>query len=130
MDEPAPLARVVATEAALAAIARLWSERGPVIFFQSGGCCDGSVPMCFDEGELAIGPADILLGAVGGAPFYMWAPQFEAFQDNQFILDVEVGSPGGFSLPADDEHCFVVKLRVLNDQERAALRGPPQDRKS
>ena len=77
---------VMATPAALAAIGDLVERRGPVMFFQSGGCCDGSLPMCFDEGELVIGDHDVLLGTVGGCPFYIDHRQYEAWKHTQLIL--------------------------------------------
>jgi hypothetical protein len=64
----APVARVVATQAALGCIERLVVERGPVMFFQSGGCCDSSLPLCFDEGGLVVSEQDVLLGRIGGCP--------------------------------------------------------------
>ena len=73
-------APVTATSAALAAISRLVTERGPVMFFQSGGCCDGSLPMCFAEGELLIGDHDVLSAEVGGCPFYIDPRQYEAWK--------------------------------------------------
>ena len=72
---------VTATASALEAIARLQAARGPVAFFQSGGCCDGSSPMCFPEGELLLGPNDLLLGEVGGSPYYIDAEQYERWRD-------------------------------------------------
>ena len=73
--DPSP--RVVATESAVAEIRRLRDEHGPLMFFQSGGCCDGSSPMCFPDGELLLGPNDLLLGEVDGCPFYIDADQDE-----------------------------------------------------
>jgi uncharacterized protein len=106
---------VVATPEALEAVARLVVERGPVLFFQSGGCCDGSLPLCFDEGELLIGDRDVLLGTVGGCPFYIDARQYEVWKHTQLILDVAEGAPEGFSLPAYDDRHFVIRSRLLSD---------------
>ncbi len=72
-----PTPRVVATESAVAEIRHLRAEHGPLMFFQSGGCCDGSSPMCFLDGELVIGPNDLLLGEVDGCPFFIDANQYE-----------------------------------------------------
>jgi uncharacterized protein len=91
------------------------------MFFQSGGCCEGSVPMCFGEGEFQVGSGDIELGTVGGCPFYIWGMQFESFKDTQLILDVAPGAPEGFSLPAGEDSHFVVRLRLFDEDERAAL---------
>ncbi|MFZ0180297.1 MAG: DUF779 domain-containing protein, partial [Candidatus Dormiibacterota bacterium] len=98
-------ARVVATPAALQAIRDLVAERGRIMFFQSGGCCDGSLPMCFDLGEFALSDHDVLLGEIGGCPFYMDHRQFAAWKHTQLILDVSNGLPEGFSLAAGrDQH--------------------------
>ncbi len=115
MTEPSVAAPVIATAAARAAIATLTSRRGPIMFFQSGGCCDGSLPMCFADGELLVGDNDVLLGIIDGCPFYIAAAQYQAWKHTQLILDVEPGAPEGFSLPAglDDAH-FVTRSRVLS----------------
>jgi uncharacterized protein (DUF779 family) len=94
--DPAP--RVAATEAALAELARLRAEHGPLVLFQSGGCCDGSSPMCFPDGELLLGPNDLLLGDVGGCPFYIDTEQYERWNRPQLVLDVVPGAGTGFSL--------------------------------
>ena len=90
--------KVVATEAALAELARLRAAHGPLMLFQSGGCCDGSSPMCFPDGELLLGPNDLLLGDVGGCPFYIDAEQYERWQRPRLLLDVAPGAGTGFSL--------------------------------
>jgi hypothetical protein len=105
-------ARVIATPAALQAIRRLVVERGPIIFFQSGGCCDGSLPICFDLGEFVLSDHDILLGDVGGCPFYIDHRQFDAWKHTQLILDVSDGLPEGFSLPAGADEHFVTHSRL------------------
>jgi uncharacterized protein (DUF779 family) len=113
--------RVVATPTALKAISHLVAERGAIMFFQSGGCCDGSLPMCFDNGEFIIGDHDVLLGTVGGCPFYIDGRQYEVWKHTQLILDVGDGAPEGFSLAAGDDKHFVIKSRVLSADELAAL---------
>jgi len=122
-DGSGPLARVVATPAALEAIAQLVAERGPVMFFQSGGCCDGSLPMCFADGEFVVGSHDVRLGDVGGCPFYMDHRQFEAWKHTQLILDVGVGEPEGFSLAAGEDQHFIVRSKVFTAAEQAVLEG-------
>jgi len=117
------VARVVATPAALEAIDRVVAERGPIMFFQSGGCCDGSLPMCFGEDEFSIGSHDIRLGAVGDSPFYMDHRQFEAWKHTQLILDVGAGDPEGFSLAAGEDQHFVTRSRVFTKDELSALEG-------
>ena len=125
MDELVGEPGVVAEPAALDAIARLVVERGPVMFFQSGGCCDGSLPMCFDDGEFIIGDHDVLLGHVGGAPFYIDARQYEAWKHTQLILDVGAGEPEGFSLAAGDDQHFITRSRVCAPGELADPRAEP-----
>jgi uncharacterized protein (DUF779 family) len=121
MDEPIPVPRVAATPAALEAIAHVIAVRGPVMFFQSGGCCDGSLPMCFEEGEFVIGAHDVLLGLLGSCPFYIDARQYEVWKHTQLVLDVSEGAPEGFSLAAGDDQHFVIRSRVFADEELAAL---------
>lgn len=113
--------RVVATPAALDAVSRLQNERGAIMFFQSGGCCDGSLPMCFDGGELLIGDNDVLLGYVGGAPFYIDHRQFEVWRHTQLILDVGQGEPEGFSIAAEGDKHFIIRSRVFSVSELSEL---------
>ena len=80
MDERVAEPPVVATPAALDAIARMVVQRGPLMFFQSRGCCDGSLPICFDAGELIVGDHDVLLGELGGCPFYIDERQYEVWK--------------------------------------------------
>jgi uncharacterized protein len=94
--DPSP--RVVATESAVAEIGRLKTEHGPLMFFQSGGCCDGSSPMCFPDGELLLGPNDVRLGEVDGCPFYIDADQYERWNRPTLVLDVAPGAGSGMSL--------------------------------
>ena len=103
---------VIATPAALEAIERLVAERGAVMFFQSGGCCDGSLPMCFELGEFIVGDHDVLLGEVGGCPFYIDGRQYEVWKHTQLILDVGEGEPEGFSLAAGDNSHFIARSKV------------------
>ncbi len=113
--------RVVATRPAFDAIAHLVAERGAVMFFQSGGCCDGSLPMCFDGGEFVVGDHDVMLGMVGGCPFYIDGRQYEVWKHTQLILDVGESEPEGFSLPAGDDQHFVIRSRVFAADELEAL---------
>ncbi len=119
-------ARVTASAAALAAIADLARERGPLMFFQSGGCCDGSLPMCFQDGEFVIGDHDVLLGRAGGFPFYIDHRQYEVWKHTQLILDVGEGAPEGFSLPAGQDKHFITRSRVFDARELALLEGRPR----
>jgi uncharacterized protein len=117
VDGPAAVPGVVATPAACAAIEGLVHERGPIMFFQSGGCCDGSLPICFTEGEFVVSDHDVLLGYVDGYPFYIDHRQHEVWKHTQLILDVGEGDPEGFSLPAGDNKHFVIRSRVLVTEE-------------
>ena len=89
---------VVATDAAIAEIRHLQAEYGPLELFQSGGCCDGSSPMCFTAGELRVGSHDLLVGEVEGCPFYVDAEQYERWGRPEFVLDVGPGAGSGMSL--------------------------------
>ena len=120
MDHTVEIPGVTATPPALVAIAELVARRGPLMFFQSGGCCDGSLPMCFDDGELVIGDHDVLLGTVGGCAFYIDHRQYEAWKHTQLILDVGSGEPEGFSLPAGEGGHFIVHSRVFDEVELVA----------
>ena len=119
--------RVDATAAALEAIARLVSGVGPVMFFQSGGCCDGSLPLCFRDGEFIIGDLDTKLDTVGGCPFYIDHRQFEVWKHTQLILDVSAGEPEGFSLGAGPDQHFVIRSRVFDADELERLAIVPSD---
>ena len=108
------IAKVTATEAALKLINHLKTEHGKLMFHQSGGCCDGSSPMCFPDGELIIGDGDVLLGEIGGCPFYIAAQQYKYWQHTQLIIDVASG-PGGsdFSLEGPDGERFITRSRLF-----------------
>ena len=113
--------RVVATEAALDLIARLVAKHGPLLFHQSGGCCDGSAPMCYPRGELMIGDGDKLLGEIGGQPFYMGLAQFGYWRHTQLVIDVVPGRGGMFSLEGVEGVRFLTRSRIFTDEEHAAL---------
>ena len=115
--------QVIATPATVALIARLQARHGPVLFHQSGGCCDGSSPMCFPQGEFLVGDADVQLGEIGGAPFYISASQFEYWKHTQLIIDVVEGRGGMFSLENGEGLRFLLRSRLFSDEECAALRA-------
>jgi uncharacterized protein (DUF779 family) len=112
MDAPLPEPAVIATPAALEAIAGLVAERGAVMFYQSGGCCDGSRPICFDDGEFILSDHDILLGEVGGCRFFIDPRQYEVWKHTQLILDLGEGEPEGFSIAAGPGKHFITRSRV------------------
>jgi len=122
MTEKAGAERVTATAAALALIAELQREHGPVLFHQSGGCCDGSSPMCYPAREFHIGGGDILLGEVGGAPVYIGRAQGELWAHTQLILDVVPGRGGMFSLDNGRGVRFLTRGRVLTPAEQEAFK--------
>lgn len=113
--------RVSATTRALELIARLGAEHGPLLFHQSGGCCDGSAPMCYPLGEFRVGGQDVLLGEIGGVPFYMSRSQFDYWQHTHLIIDVVTGRGSGFSLEAPEGVRFLTRSRVFTDEELASL---------
>ena len=100
--------RIVATEPARAELVRLQAEHGPLMLFQSGGCCDGSLPICLPDGELAVGANDLLLGVIEGCPVYIGAEQYERWHRPALVLDIAKGAPEGFSLGGADRH-FVTR---------------------
>ncbi len=119
--------RVTVTPAAEAVMAKLFSLHGPLMFHQSGGCCDGSSPMCYPLHEFRVGAQDIRLGTIACAPFYIGAAQFSVWEHTQLIIDVVPGRGGGFSLEAPEGVRFLTRSRVFSDAEVGLLRqsGPP-----
>jgi len=115
--------QVLTTDAATALIDRLRGKHGPVMFHQSGGCCDGSSPMCYPAGEFLVGDSDVLLGEVHGAKFYISRPQFEYWKHTQLILDVVPGRGGMFSLENGEGVRFLIRSKVFSDEQIAELRG-------
>ena len=113
--------RVLATDAALDLIGRLSKRHGPLMFHQSGGCCDGSAPMCYPKGEFRIGGNDVRLGAIGGCDVYMDADQFDYWKHTQLIIDVVPGRGGMFSLENGEGVRFLVRSRLFADEEFAQL---------
>jgi len=102
---------VQATEAALEVIQRLEAAHGPLMFVQSGGCCDGSSPVCLQAGELPLSPDDLQLGELSGAPFYIDSDQYERWGKPQLLIDVSPGANDGFSLEGRDNVHFVTQMR-------------------
>lgn len=119
--------RVTLTEAARQLINELRQQHGPLLFHQSGGCCDGSAPMCYPASEFRVGERDVYLGEIGGCPFYISGPQFEYWQHTQLTIDVVKGRGSGFSLEAPEGVRFVTRSRLYSDEEQAELDalGPP-----
>ena len=116
--------RVVATDAAPQMMSDLRARHGPLMFFQSGGCCDGSAPMCYPAGEFAVSDSDVLLGELDDVPFYMGAEQFAYWEHTQLIIDVVVGNGGMFSLDNGTGRRFLTRSRLFTDEEVGALALP------
>jgi uncharacterized protein (DUF779 family) len=123
------VARVAVTPAAVAVLERLGAAHGPLLFHRSGGCCDGSAPMCYPRGEFRIGEGDVYLGSVAGVPFYIGARQFEYWQHTHLTVDVVPGRGSGFSLEAPEGVRFLTRSRLFTDDEWRMLQAegaPPR----
>lgn len=123
MSETKTVAKVLSTPAADALIERLRKKHGPVLFHQSGGCCDGSSPMCYPQGEFNIGDRDVKLGEIDGAPFYMSPSQYEYWKHTQLTIDVVEGRGGMFSLDNGEGLRFLTRSRLFTDDEIAQLKA-------
>ena len=121
-DASLPL-QVIATLPALRLIGTLRERHGPLLFHQSGGCCDGSSPMCYPVGDFLVGERDVKLGEIGGAEFFISPSQFEYWKHTQLIIDVVEGRGGMFSLENGEGVRFLVRSRLFDDAELAALRA-------
>jgi uncharacterized protein (DUF779 family) len=117
--------QVITTPAADELMARLSAKYGELMFHQSGGCCDGSSPMCFPQAEFRTGPSDVLLGEIAGCPVYIGAAQFELWRHTQLIIDVVPGRGAGFSVEAPEGLRFLTRGRVFSEAELAGLGGGP-----
>jgi uncharacterized protein len=120
--------RVLLTEKSAELIARLKVMHGDLMFHQSGGCCDGSTPMCYPAGEFRVGAQDVVLGEIAGCMFYIGAAQVEYWQHTQLVIDVVPGRGAGFTLEAPEGVRFLTRSRVFTDAEVPELdaAGPPQ----
>lgn len=113
--------RITATAEALALIEKLKSMHGPLMFHQSGGCCDGSQPMCFTEGEFKLGGSDVCLGIIANCNFYMAADQFDYWKHTQLILDVSPGRGSSFSLEIPLGVRFLIRSKMFTEVELEQL---------
>jgi uncharacterized protein (DUF779 family) len=121
--------RILSTPAADALIATLTARHGPLMFHQSGGCCDGSAPMCFPKDEFKVGAQDVLLGAIAdGVQVWIGAAQFEYWRHTQVTIDVVPGRGAGMSLETPEGLRFLVRSRIFTDAEAATLEaaGAPE----
>lgn len=119
--------RVTCTPATVELINKLMVMHGPLLFHQSGGCCDGSAPMCYPRGDFKVGAQDVYMGEIGGQPFYMGKSQFEYWQHTHLIIDVVPGRGSGFSLEGPEGVRFLTRSRVFTEAEYEVLdqMGPP-----
>ncbi len=123
----ATVLRVSVTPDAVSELRKLQARHGDLLFHQSGGCCDGSSPMCYPRGEFKIGDRDVYLGTIADTPFYIGADQFEYWKHTHLTIDVVPGRGSGFSVEAPDGVRFLTRSRLFDDSESAvlALAGPP-----
>lgn len=114
--------RILSTPAADDLVARLVLIHGPLMFHQSGGCCDGSAPMCYPANEFRVGTQDVLLGEIAdGVPVWIGAAQFDYWRHTQVTIDVVPGRGSGFSLEGPEGMRFIIRSRVFTDDEVDAL---------
>jgi uncharacterized protein (DUF779 family) len=123
------VARVHVTEAAAAVLKGLIAAHGPLMFHQSGGCCDGSAPMCYPRGDFKLGLRDVYLGEIEGTPFYMGGDQFEYWKHTELTVDVVPGRGSGFSLEAPLGVRFLIRSRVFDADETRELDAAPAPRR-
>ncbi len=113
--------RISATPSAIALIEQLTLTHGPIIFFQSGGCCEGSGPLCMPTNEFKPSPSDVIIGEIAGAIFYMGDSHFSFAENTHTILDAVAGSSGSFSLDCGTGQSFITRGRLYNDEELKQL---------
>lgn len=113
--------KVVASEKAIQFIRLLKAKHGPLMFHQSGGCCDGSAPMCYRQGNFIIGNIDVLLGEIEGCPFYMNKLQYEYWKHTQLVIDVVSGRGSMFSLEGTEGQRFMTRSRVFHSNEEGQM---------
>jgi len=112
MPDKVSLRKVSATPEAIAFLAEIMADHGPVLFHQSGGCCDGSSPMCYPRGDFIVGDNDVLLGEIGDTPVYISASQYEVWKHTDLLIDVVPGRGGMFSLDNGRERRFLTRSTV------------------
>jgi uncharacterized protein (DUF779 family) len=128
MSDPAP-SRALVTRAAADLLQTLQGRHGALMFHQSGGCCDGSSPMCYPDGDFIVGDRDVLLAVLDvgddGVPIWISGPQFEAWKHTQLVIDVVPGRGGGFSIEAPEGMRFLSRGRAFTDAENRSLADAP-----
>ena len=113
--------RVLVTKQASELISQLKKQHGELMFHQSGGCCDGSQPMCFQKGEFRLGSSDIQLGTIDDCGFYMSRDQYEYWKHTQLTIDITQGRGSSFSLEIPLGYRFIVQSRLFIEEEIANL---------
>lgn len=113
--------RVSATQATEELVAELLPIHGPLLFHQSGGCCDGSAPMCYPRGEFKVGSRDVFLGFVAGQPFFIAHDQWEYWSHTHLIIDVVPGRGGMFSVEGPTGKRFLTRSRLYTESETADM---------
>ncbi len=122
IDETNPAEpRVTATQAALDFIREIQADHPDILFHQSGGCCDGSSPMCYPTAEYRVGETDVKLGEIGGVPVYISGSQYEVWKHTQLIIDVVPGRGGMFSLDNGRERRFLTRSRLFAGGEACTI---------
>lgn len=113
--------KVTASDQAVELIERLKNRHGQLMFHQSGGCCDGSSPMCYPRDEFRVGESDVKLGEIADTPFYMSKDQYDYWKHTQLIIDVVDGRGGMFSLEGPEGKRFLTRSRIFTEEERKAM---------
>jgi len=121
MTQRSQVDRVGVTDAATELIERLVAQHGPLLFHQSGGCCDGSAPMCYPRADFKVGANDVFLGTIAGQPFYIGGQQYEYWSHTHLTIDITPGRGGGFSIEAPEGYRFVTVSRLFSDDEWKTL---------
>jgi uncharacterized protein (DUF779 family) len=113
--------RVTITQEASELVRQLQARFGDLMFHQSGGCCDGSQPMCFEKGEFKLGASDVCLGMIEGCEFWMNQDQFELWKYTQLSIDITAGRGSSFSLEIPTGYRFITKSRIYSEDELSQL---------
>ena len=117
--------RVISTEKTEKLISELVNDHGPLVFHQSGGCCDGSAPMCFPRSEFKVGSRDVFLGEIGQQPFFIAEDQYSYWEHTQLIIDVVKGRGGMFSVEGPTGNRFLTRSRVFTEDEYSEHKSNP-----
>jgi hypothetical protein len=113
--------RVTISPKAIEVVQQLKSKFGELMFHQSGGCCDGSQPMCFEKGDFKLGQSDVCLGMIEGCEFWMSSDQFEYWKHTQLLIDIAPGRGSSFSIEIPLGLRFLTKSRMFTEEEETQL---------